>query len=40
MRGKQNIEISSLSDLETGVTAGELACSSACLRVLHGFELP
>jgi hypothetical protein len=30
----------SLSDLEMGVTSGDLACSSACLRVLHGFELP
>ena len=30
----------SLADLKTGVTAGDLACSSACLRVLHGFELP
>jgi hypothetical protein len=25
---------------DMGVTAGDLACSSACLRVLHGFELP
>jgi hypothetical protein len=32
--------LSSLSDLKMGVTACDLTCSSACLRVLHGFELP
>jgi hypothetical protein len=31
---------SSLSDFKMGVTAGDLACSSACLRVFHAFELP
>jgi hypothetical protein len=31
---------SRLSDLKMSVPAGDLACSSACLRVLHGFELP
>ena len=29
-----------LSDLQMGVTKGDLAGSSACLRVLHGFEFP
>ncbi|MFA6294656.1 MAG: hypothetical protein WC637_22885, partial [Victivallales bacterium] len=30
----------SLSDLEMGVTAGDFACSSACLRVILGFQVP
>ena len=29
-----------LSDLQMGVTTGDLAGSSACLRVLHGFDIP
>jgi hypothetical protein len=37
---KSRAGASSLSDLQMGVNAGDLACSSACLRVLHGFELP
>ena len=35
-----SVGTSSPSDLKMGVTAGDLACSSACLRGLHGFELP
>jgi hypothetical protein len=30
----------SLPDLEICVTADDLACSSACLRVILGFQVP
>jgi hypothetical protein len=38
--GSVLLDPNSLSDLKTGVTSRDLACSSACLRVSHGFEPP
>jgi hypothetical protein len=38
--GKMFTCLWSLSDLEMGVTAGDFACSSACLRVILGFQVP